>query len=145
MSKEKKFQEFVSKRIEIGTGVFKGRNYWSGREYFYINGLLNCPCGEDRLFPIQIKCDENGKTTESRISYAHLEGGWKLRTHIERKIRLNGSAEHIQILIDVLGDKESLELLEIWANKNILIGIALKKYIEELKLRQLLKSGEKRK
>lgn len=63
----------------------------------------------------------------------HNTWDFGIRSHIEGQIRLNGNAKHIKLLINILGKRRALEILEVFANRNILIGLALKSYMNKLK------------
>lgn len=134
-NRDEKLKEFASKNIKIKDQIHKGRNYWSKEEYPFRYVYMSCPCGNDSLQPEELICDEEGNYSESKRESVEYKFGWKLFQHIERKIRLTGDVNHIKILIEVLGDEEALKLLEYWSKKNILIGLALQKYIAELKMR----------
>lgn len=125
---DKKMVEYVKVNIEVSDSIHK--SYWNN-DNDVKRAYTSCPCGNDKLQFVEVYLDKDKNIrNDSYIS----ESAWKLYLHIERKIRLNPDKEHIDILIKLIGKDDALMLIERWAKKNIAIGMALMKYIEDMKI-----------
>ena len=122
-----KIEEYVKENIVVGESI---HNSWYNKERKVKYVYVNCPCGKDSLQHVEAYLD---KDNNLQGDYHISELSWKLFGHIERKIRFNPDKKHIDILIQLIGKEEALELIEKWAKKNIAIGMILLKYIKNIK------------
>lgn len=110
----------------------KGEREWNSGDT-YDDAEITCPCGRTIWAHFKDKYSYHPKTKEERIYYMWHE----FYCHIVYHIRMNGSKEHMDLLVKILGEKNGIILLEKFARKNMLVALALKNYIEELKNKEV--------
>ena len=121
---EDKFMEYVSNNVTISEETYAS---WYNKDTIIKRAHIDCPCGSDRLQFVEVHIDSDGDLTGN---WHIKELAWKLSTHVEKKIRLRADKEHIDILTNIIGKEKSLELIYVWAKKNIVVAAALMEYIK---------------
>ena len=129
----------LRERFDFSLGEVK--NYWcSGKLYedrFEIAYFITCPCGKSRLYSENIYLGERKEINNNDIKRACQNASYRLMLHIEHQIRMNADKYHIYLLIEVIGKEEAIKLLDKWAKKNMVVAMALAKYIKELKSQEV--------
>lgn len=64
-----------------------------------------------------------------------------LSHHVKRKVRMDGCNDHMQLILDIFGEKEGLEILEMFAKKNLIVAQRICEFIQS----RVLVSEERRK
>ena len=122
-----KLNEYVDNNLEIG-GINSDFNS-PERFYKWIN--IQCPCGSSRLWGAKAECDSKGNLLSKEWDVGILTNN--LLNHIEHQIRLNACVGHINILSNFIGEEQVLIKLERYAQKNMIVALALKSHIKKLK------------
>lgn len=52
-----------------------------------------------------------------------------LSGHIKTQIRLEGCQKHMQLILDIFGDRDGMEILDMFAKKNLLVAKAICDFI----------------
>jgi len=122
-----KFKKFVESRVTTQERVYD--KYYNQEGRYYRKVSISCPCGKDRLYSSKSECDKEGNFNY----WKPIHESSRLLLHIEHQIRMNASKFHIDLLKEIIGEESTIEILERFAKKNMVVALALKKYIEELK------------
>lgn len=118
--------EYVKDNFRISEDIYP--SCWN-RDRMVKHVYIDCPCGNDRLQFVEARID---KDNNAEGGYHFSEMAWKLLLHIERKIRLNADKKHIDILINLIGKEDALDIVHKFARKNVAVAAALLKHIEVL-------------
>ena len=52
-----------------------------------------------------------------------------LSHHIKQQIRMNGCKKHMQLILDIFGEKDGMEILDMFAKKNLLVAKLICEFI----------------
>ena len=134
-----KLKRFIERRVVIGEYIVTNKdvhpNFYNQPNRYYRYVSIRCPCEKDN-----IQWSEEETDKEGNFNYWKPENiAYRLLEHVERKIRLRADKYHINLLIDLIGKDEAIILLERWAKKNMVVAIALNRFVENLKLNQFSK------
>lgn len=129
--------DYVKNNLVVSENVY---SYHYSNDSYYRYGNVICPCGKSNLCGARISCDKEGNLKDDK-SYDVRELSFKLLGHIERQIRMNACLKHIEILTGFIGKEKTLEKLDVWAKKNMVVALALKLYIKKSKKCVLVGEG----
>lgn len=95
------------------------------------NFKMMCPaCGKTESYRYTdyafIDNDIN-KDIEEDTYYSWAYG--MLSGHVKQQIRLNGCKKHMQLILDIFGNKDGMEILEMFAKKNIIVAKLISDFI----------------
>ncbi len=67
------------------------------------------------------------KDLEDDVYYNWAYG--MLSHHIKNQIRLNGCKKHMQLILDIFGQQDGMEILDMFARKNLMVAKAICEFI----------------
>lgn len=124
--------------LEIGEVENSWANGVKQEDRFEFSYSIKCPCGKSSLYyNNDIWLGKSNEIKKENIEDACSRASYKILRHIENQIRMNADKYHIDLLINLIGKEKAMELLEKWAKKNLIVALALKKYIEQLKEKEI--------
>ena len=123
----KKFKNFTENIVRLDERVYSG--FFGKKGRYFKRYYLDCPCKKSRLYGEDVECNKEGKVKYEFISHATF----RIKNHIEHQIRVNACKLHIELLIKIVGDKEALDIIDYWSKKNIIVGLALKRYVDSMR------------
>jgi hypothetical protein len=104
---------------------------------------IKCPCNRVRKLGVEQYCDKNGKLLD--VKDFELYSVYRYINHLHSQIRLYGDDVHINILVDLIGIENSINLLNVWITKNINVTEKLKLAVIKLNNMLVPKKAEENK
>lgn len=115
----------IEKYIELDTRVLNDSNLGLFRLSY-----LNCPCKKNRKVGVEESCNPDGNLKQPQEFETYSV--YRYINHLHSQIRLYGDDLHINILVEIIGLDNTIELLRYWVFRNIEVTERLKIAIERL-------------